>query len=349
MTQDTSSAPDNGETVADGSKTDARALRTEALVRRIGEFWTFGVFVLLVIGFTIANPAFFSQASWLSISVFATSLLLATVGQAFVIITGGIDLSIGAVVAFSAMLSALAMRALGAQGLSDGIVIGAGAVTALVGGLVFGLLNGLIITKVQLTPFIATLGTMGIATGGTLLLNNGLPIYEVPDALADFGNARLLDWIAMPVLVTTVICIVGGIVLHKLRFGRHVFAMGSSEEAARRSGIRGDRVLIKVYAIAGFTAGVAGFLLVARFGMAHPTFGSEVLLSSIAAVVIGGASLSGGRGSIFGAVVGGMIISILLTGLMLAGAAPFWQTFAVGVAILVAVYVDQLRLKVRDR
>ncbi len=321
--------------------------RVARVVEGIGDFWTLGVLGLLLVVFTVLNSVFLSQGSWLSISLYATSLLVVAIGETFVIISGGIDLSIGATLAFAAMSGAAVMRAAGHAGLADGGVMLLGAIVTLVVGLAVGVLNGFLITRLKLAPFIATLGVMGICGGGTLLLNNGNAIYEIPPQWSDLGRVTIGGWFPFPVIVAAAICVVMWLTLGRLRFGRHIYAIGSNEEAARRAGIRVDRSITGVYALSGVLAGVAGLLLVTRFGIAHPNFGSDALLPAIAAVVIGGGSLTGGRGTVGGTIIGTAVISVLLTGLILAGVEPFWQTVAVGIVIIVAVYVDQLRLTLR--
>jgi ribose transport system permease protein len=224
-----------------------------------------------------------------------------------------------------------------------------GAAAAIVAGTGIGAINGVLITKLKLAPFIVTLGMLGITGGGTLLLNGGLEIDDIPAKWSTLGNYVLFGWFPAPVLVAGALCIVMWLTLSQTRFGRQVYAIGSNPEAARRAGINVGRKLIAVYAIAGCMASLSGLVVMARFGIAHPSFGSNDLLASIAAVVIGGTSLFGGRGTIPGTIIGTAILSVLVTGLVLANVQPYWQTVVVGLIIILAVYIDQLRRSLRDR
>jgi ribose transport system permease protein len=319
------------------------------LLARVSDFWTLGVLVLIMLGLGLANHAFFTQASWLATSVYATEVLVLALGQTFVIITAGIDLSLGAVLGFTAMWSAWVMEHLLQAHASTWSTMILGAAAAVVAGAGIGFVNGLLITKLKLAPFIVTLGTLGIAGGATLLLNSGREIDQIPSKWSFLGNYVVGGWFPLPVIVALGLCVVMWLVLRQTKFGRHVYAIGSSEEAARRAGINVTRTLIAVYSLAGLMASLSGLLVMARFGIAHPSFGANDLLASIAAVVIGGTSLFGGRGTIAGTIVGTAILSVLVTGLVLANVQPYWQTVTVGIIIIVAVYVDQLRLTLRER
>jgi ribose transport system permease protein len=319
------------------------------LSERAGAFWTLGVLLVILIGLGLANPNFFSRASWLATSVYATEVLIVALGQTFVMITAGIDLSLGALLGFSAMSGAWVMERTMAAGFNVPAVMVIGAAATLGVGFIIGLLNGVLITKLKLAPFIATLGTLGLTSGGTLLINNGKEIDQIPARWSDLGNSVIAGWFPFPVIVAVALCIATWLVLKQTIFGRHVYAIGSNVEAARRAGINIDMTLLAVYALAGGTAAASGILVMSRFGIAHPSFGANDLLASIAAVVIGGTSLFGGRGTIPGTIIGTAILSVLVTGLVLAGVQPFWQTVAVGAIIILAVYVDQLRSSMRGR
>ncbi|MGV8885367.1 MAG: ABC transporter permease [Microbacteriaceae bacterium] len=308
------------------------------------------IFILLVVTLGLISPSFFSQASWLATSQSATVIVLLAIGQAFVIITGGIDLSVGAVLGCSAMISASVMRNLVVSEVDSWTVVFVGVIVSLAAGLFMGLINGLVITKLKITPFIATLGMLGVASGTTNLINNGTEIVNVPAQLGFIGNTTLFGgWLAIPVAVTIIVAIIAAIVLARTRFGMRTYAIGSNSAAARRAGIGVDRHLIAVYMISGLTAGIAGFLLMSRFVSASPLAGTSQELAAIAAAVIGGASLVGGRGSILGTVIGASITATLQIGLILAGVASFWQTVTIGVIIVLAVYGDQLRIRLTSR
>lgn len=340
------------ESVAIGAGEKAPAWRraVSLLGRGDGDVARVLILAVLVIALGVVSPAFFSQASWIATSQSATVIALLAIGQAFVIITGGIDLSVGAMLGCSAMISAVVMRALIGNGMEGFSVIGIGALVAIASGALMGLVNGLVITKMKITPFIATLGMLGVASGTTNLLSGGTEIVTLPPELTIIGNTTIFGgWLTLPVALTIVIAIVAGLVLARTRFGMRTYAIGSNPAAARRAGIGVDGQLVRVYMLSGILASVAGFLLMSRFVGASPLAGVNTELAAIAAAVIGGASLVGGRGSILGTVVGASITATLQIGLILAGVASFWQTVAIGVIIVLAVYGDQLRIKVTDK
>jgi ribose transport system permease protein len=306
--------------------------------------WIGGVLLAICVVFAVNSPYFLTRANWLNTSSTATEVLLLAVGETFVICSGGIDLSVGAVLGCAGTAGAWAMAhwfatATGAAPLALSVGF---LVTLLVGG-AFGALNGLLVTRAAVPPFVVTLGTLGIATGLGYLLNNGQEISNIPASVTTVGNTNLGGWIPIPVAVTAVITIWYGLVLAKTRFGAYTLSVGDSREAVVRAGINDRRHLFKIYLLAGFLAGVAGILVMARLGAGSPDSGSTDNLNAIAAVVIGGASLFGGRGTIAGTVIGTGIIAVLLTGLVLVNVPPFWQEVLVGAVLILAVYIDQLR------
>jgi len=320
-----------------------------AWAERIGGAWTLGVLVALIIAFGIVNSHFFSRANWLATSEYAVEYLMLALGQTFVIITAGIDLSVGAMLGFSGMAGALLMAdLLGGRSASVGITV-LGIVAILVAGSAIGLINGLLVTKLKLTPFIVTLGTLGMATGAIYLLNNGAEVSTVPSQFAVIGTTVIAGWLPVPVLIAACFCVITWLLLSRTRFGLRTYAIGSNEAAARRAGINVDRHLIYVYTLTGFLAGVAGLLVTARFTAASVTAGLNDELDAIAAVVIGGASLFGGRGTIQGTIIGTLVISVLVTGLVIANVQSFWQQVAVGAVLIAAVWADQLRIRLRQR
>lgn len=311
--------------------------------------WIFLVLVVIIAVFSFLNfEAFASVFNLRNIMIDASTLLLVAVGMTFVIITGGIDLSVGSVLVFSQVVAALVMRGMGAEGLT---VILAGLGSALLSGVAWGLLNGLLIAKTRIPALIVTLGTLGMAQGAALLLSGGINIRGAvpPELLSTVGIGRLFGEIPYLVLIAGAITILGGILLHLTRFGRHTYAIGSNAEAARRAGINVSRHLIKVYAMSGLLAGLAGYLLLARFTTTTIEGHGTTNLQAIAAVVIGGTSLFGGIGAVFGTVVGVFIPSILRNGFIILGVQPFWQQVAVGAVLILAVYVDQLKRRARER
>jgi ribose transport system permease protein len=303
---------------------------------------------VIIAVFSVLNfDAFASVFNLRNIMIDASSLLIIAVGMTFVIITSGIDLSVGSVLVFSQVVAAMVMRAMGAEGLT---VILVGVMSALFSGVAWGLLNGFFIAKTRIPALIVTLGTLGMAQGAALLLSGGINVRgAVPSELVTtVGIGRLFE-IPYLVLIAVGVTIVGGLALHLTRFGRHTYAIGSNAEAARRAGINVPRHLIKVYALSGLLAGLAGYLQLARFTTTTIEGHGTDNLQAIAAVVIGGTSLFGGTGMMFGTVIGVFIPAILRNGFIIIGVEPFWQQVAVGAVLILAVYVDQLKRRARER
>ena len=343
-----SSAEAASETTAEMTSRASKR-RLVRVVERAGGLWTLAVLAGLILIFGFVAPGFYSQANWLATSEYAVEFMLLALGETFVIITGGIDLSVGAMLGLSSMAAAVVMAHFMGNGAGSVPLAIAGGVTAvLVGGLV-GVLNGFLITKLRVTPFVVTLGTLGMATGATYLLNNGGEVVNLPPQIADLGNSVIAGWLSVPVVITAALCVVCWLALSRKRFGLRTYAIGSNPLAARRAGINVDRHLINVYLISGLLAGVAGLMVMARFASASPVYGATDNLTAIAAVVIGGASLFGGRGTVLGTIVGTFIVSILVTGLILAHVEPFWQEVAVGMILIAAVAADQVRVRLLAR
>ncbi|ALE06899.1 sugar ABC transporter permease [Arthrobacter sp. ERGS1:01] len=300
------------------------------------------LFVIFLI-FTAMAPGVFS--TWDNVrQIIQNVSILGVLGIAmtFVIVTSGIDLSVGSNLVFSGVVAAKVMQSMGDNGWSTAFV---GVAVAVGCGLGWGLLNGVLIAKAKVPPLIVTLGTLGAALGLAQVITGGVDIRDVPSVLQDtigYGNVpgTTLPTITMIALVLIVIF---GVVLHKTKFGLHTFAVGSNEESARRVGIKVDRQLICVYALSGGLAGVAGILSLSQYGTTAIAGQSATNLSVIAAVVIGGTSLFGGVGTIFGTVVGLFIPAVLQNGFVIVGIQPFWQQVAVGAVLVAAVYIDQRR------
>jgi len=318
---------------------------------KLGDAWITGVLVVLLVAFSIASPDFLTKAAWVATALAATEVILVGVGMAYVLIARGIDLSIGANLGLSAMLSALVMsKLIGTDGTGSTGVILIGLAISLVAGTLVGVLNGLVITRMRINPLIATLGTSGAATGITQLLNGGQQISQIPSGMIDLGTSTWFGgWLPVPALIAIVVVVVLGFILRSTRFGQRTYAIGSNPEAALRTGISVNRHTVGIYALAGGCAGLAGFLVMAQLGAASVTAGQSDTLPAIAAAVIGGVSLFGGRGSVFGAVVGALIITILQTGLVIAKVEASWQVIAVGVVLVLAVFVDQQRIRLATR
>jgi ribose transport system permease protein len=315
-----------------------------SLIKRITSLqsvWILGVLVVIVAFFSVAaGGKFFSASNFSLISQNIAVWAVLGVGMTFVIITSGIDLSIGSVLVFSSVVAAKVMESIGGDGWGTALI---GILAALVTGVLWGLLNGALVAKAKIPPLIVTLGTLSIALGLAQVITGGIDIRSVPEALTDFNTyIKILGIPSLP-FVALVVVIIGGIVLHKTKFGRYTYAVGSNEEAARRVGVHVSRHLIMVYALMGMLAGLGAVLALAQFGTTTIAGQSLTNLNVIAAVVIGGTSIFGGEGSIFGTVVGLFIPAVLQAGFVIIGVEPFWQGVAVGIVLIAAVYIDQSR------
>jgi ribose transport system permease protein len=290
--------------------------------------------LLLCIVLTFLSDNFFTVDNWLNILRQVSINALIAFGMTFVILTGGIDLSVGSVLALSSAIAA-GLMANGMGGFSA-IIIGVMA------GVAMGALNGAIITKGRVAPFIATLATMTIFRGATLVYTEGRPITGFSDDILFqmMGRGYFLG-IPVPVVFMLVIYAALYFVLKKTTFGRHTYAIGGNEEASRLSGIRVDRLKIWIYSLTGGLSALAGMILTSRLNSAQPTAGTAYELDAIAAVVLGGTSLSGGRGWIFGTFVGALIIGVLNNGLNLLNVSSFYQQVIKGIVILLAVILDR--------
>ncbi|MGH2860448.1 MAG: ABC transporter permease [Solirubrobacteraceae bacterium] len=335
---------------ADVPSREVPATRAGGLLRWARANWIFAVLIAIIAAFSIDSPYFLTKANWITTSTTATEVLLLAIGETFVIVSGGIDLSVGAALGLSGMTGGWTMmHFFSSPATPAAIVIAIGFIVTILTGLLIGLLNGLLVSHLNIPSFVVTLGTLGICTGLGDLIYGGQEISTLPPALASIGNTNLGSWVPVVVLVAVVLAVVFGLVLAKTRFGNYTYAIGDSCEAASRAGVNHRRHLVKVYMLAGVMAGVAGVTVMVRLGVASPTSGSSDNLNAIAAAVIGGTSLFGGRGTIAGAVIGTAIISVLLTGLIIVNVPPFWQLVAVGIVLIAAVYVDQLGTQLRTR
>ena len=301
--------------------------------------WIGLILVALILVFSLINPAdFFSASNARNIATDAAVLLVMGTGMTYVIITAGIDLSIGSVLVFAGVVSAKAMG----TGNGTGTIV-LGLVVALAAGLAWGVINGFLIAKGKIPPFIVTLGSFGVALGAALLITGGVDEREVPTKLiTGLGTGRLagIPWL---VVIAAIVCLIFGVILSQTRFGRYTYAAGSNAEGLRRAGVNLDRHLIKVYGLMGTLAGLAGFMNLARFGTTTISGHTTDNLNVIAAVVIGGTSLFGGVGTILGTVFGVFIPAVLQNGFIIVGVQPFWQQVAVGIVLVAAVYLDQVR------
>jgi ribose transport system permease protein len=316
-------------------------------------FWIGLVLLALFVIFSVMEPkAFLSAFNLRQLAIESAVLLVLAVGMTFVIITGGIDLSVGSVLIFASMVSAKAMNAMaGGSAVSSGWdVIAVGFIVALAGGAIWGLINGWLIAVAGIPPLIVTLGTLGAALGAAQLINDGSDISGIPAKLnRTFGFGRLFGVIPNLVIVATVITIAAAWLLHTTRFGRYTFAVGSNAEAVRRAGINVTGHLMRVYLLTGFLAGAAGFMSLAYANKTAIGAHSLDNLNAIAAVVMGGTSLFGGIGSMLGTVIGVFIPAVLKKGFNIVGVQDFWQSIAVGAVLIAAVWFDQQRRRSRNQ
>ncbi len=312
--------------------------------------WIFCVLLIIIAVFSAMRPTQFATAfEARTVATNVAVLMVVSVGMTFVIITAGIDLSVGSVLVFSGVIAAKVMNSVGG-GLKAGwgpILLG--LLCACLCGVGWGLFNGFLIAKAKVPPLIVTLGTLGMALGFTYIIASGQDITGVPTRLTqNIGLGRILG-IPWMVVIAATVAIIGSLTLTRTRFGRYTLAIGSNPEAARRVGINVDRHLIKVYALQGFLAGLAGFLALAYFDTTSISGHSSDNLNAIAAVVIGGTSLFGGSGTVIGTCIGVFIPVVLGSGFVIIGVQSYWQDVAVGAVLIIAVYVDQLRRRSRTR
>ena len=316
-------------------------------VDRVGDFWIVGVLIVMVLAFGLKSPDhdLFTRASWLNTSDYAVEFLILAV----VIITGGIDLSVGATLGFTGMVSAAVMQSMLNSHDNSLLTTVVGFAVALLLGAAVGFVNGYLITRLKLPPFIVTLGSLTAVGAAPALINGGNEVATLPSQLTTIGSTEIGGWVYVTVVIAAVVCIGMGFVLHRTRFGLRTYAIGSNNLGARRAGINVDAHLVSVYTISGVLGGLAGMMVTANFSVASPLAGTNDELNAIAAVVIGGASLFGGRGHMLGTVVGTFIIALLVTGLVLVGVSGSWQQVATGIIIVAAVAVDQVRLRLAER
>ena len=331
-------------TLAPTAPVDAAAapstLRTVLGQARQLSFWAENAapvgLVALVVVFSILSPDFFTLGNIKAMLLAAAILIILGVAQAFVITTGGIDLSIAATMTVAAVGFGLAWQA--------GLGFWPSVLIALLAGGVIGAVNGLLIAYGKVTDFIATLGTLGVATGVALIASDGKPITVNSMVLLRLttGSIRIFGY---PIVIAAVIGGLAWLVMFRSRFGLHVQAVGGSEESATANGVSAARIRIAVYLISALLAGLAAILLVARVGAAEPAINTSYLLNSIAAVVLGGVSLTGGKAKIVGPILGALLLTALTNGLTLLGVSQHYQPLAVGLVVVLAALLTRFQKK----
>ncbi|QHQ35126.1 ABC transporter permease [Algicella marina] len=303
----------------------------------------FASLIVLLIGFSLASPNFMQMTNMIAILQAASVNGVLAVAVTLVIITGGIDLSVGTMMTFCAVISGVVLT-------YAGMPLPLGIVAAIGAGALCGLCSGTFVAKMKIPPFIATLGMMLILKGLSLVISGTRPIYfnDTPGyTLISRGSliGEIFPFAPIPngVLILFVVAAFVSYILNRTVLGRYTFALGSNEEAVRLSGVNTDRWKMAIYALAGGIVGIAGLLISSRLNSAQPALGLGYELEAIAAVVIGGTSLSGGRGTILGSLIGALIMAVLINGLRVMSVAQEWQTVVTGAIIILAVYFDMLR------
>lgn len=301
---------------------------------------TFSMFLILLLIWVILSflsPYFFTVNNLFEITLQSAVFALIAAGETFVIFSGGIDLSVGSVFAFSAIVGGLVFQ----ETKSTLLCI----LVSILAGIAAGLMNGLFITQLKVPPFVATLGMMGIARGFALILCKGVPIYGLTEGYMWLGQGKIFGVIPVPTLIVALLFIIAFFVLKYTKFGRFTYAIGSNAEATRLSGVNINRVTLGIYMVSGMLAAVAGVIESARLATIQPAGGNGYELLAIGAVVIGGTSLFGGEGEITATLIGALIVTTIRNGLNILGVYAFWQYVVNGLIIITAVAIDQIRRK----
>ena len=328
-----------------------RAARDFSLIRLILEGRAFFALIAIIIVFSLLSPNYFTVANFLIMSSHVAIYGILAIGMLLVILNGGIDLSVGSILALSGVIAGFLMQ--GVEVPSLGVILyppvwAVVVITCAVGGAV-GAVNGVLVAWFRVPAFVATLGVLYVARGVALLMTNGLT-YNNLSGRAELGNTGF-DWLGfnrlfgvpISVLVLAALAIGFGLVLGRSAFGRWLYASGGNERAAELSGVPVKRVQITVYSLSGVLAAIAGLVLASQLTSAGPTAGTSYELTAIAAVVIGGAALTGGRGGVGGTMLGAFVIGFLSDGLVIIGVSSYWQTVFTGAVIVLAVLMNSIQ------
>lgn len=300
----------------------------------------FIILVAIIVLMCIASPAFSSVSNLLSVTRLFAPIAIAGIGVCMVIITGGIDLSLGSLYGLAGVIAAYCMK----QGMSTGVALILGTLSASI----FGMFNGLTIEKIGLPPFIATLATMSIARSICMIFTQGYPITKLNPAFLFIGQGELLA-IPFPIWLMAAIAAIFWVFLNQTVTGRRIYAVGGNEEATRISGVNTARVKILVYTLCSTLAGIAGIVTASKLGIGQPTSGTGFELDAIAAVAIGGVSMSGGHGTVSGTLIGAAIMGIIRNALVLLSIDPYYQQLIIGLVILGAVSIDQIGNRISSK
>lgn len=323
---------------------------TEKQKDMLQKFAALASLIGMVVIFSFTSNSFLSVGNGMTVALQVTSIAYLGIAATCVIITGGIDLSVGAILALAGVVAAMTVKA--------GAPVPVGMLAGILTGSFCGLINGLCITRLKLPPFIATLGMMMVARGVAFQITDAKAIGGLGESFAELGNGSLFRvaktgadgfpdvtfiGIPYPVLLMVVLAIAVSILLNRMTLGRHLYSVGSNTEAARLSGVNVQRVTLFAYILSGTFAGITGCVLASRLVTAQPSEGLMYELDAIAAAVIGGTSLSGGVGTVLGTVIGAFVIGILRNGLNMGGVSAFTQQILIGLVILLTVWIDQMR------
>lgn len=301
------------------------------MIQRLLPFLTL---IALFVGLSLATPHFLTGTNLSSVVRQTAVINIMALGMTLIIIAGGIDLSVGSILAFGGLMGTMAME--------KGASIPAGIAIGIFAGMLWGFINGALTTALRINPFIVTLGTMGIVRGIGLIVSNGLPVHEIPQTFSYLGEGTLVG-VPFVLWILLVCALAVHIILEHTRLGRGAYAVGSNPEAALYAGINVGLVTVAVYSIGGMLTGLAGMIEASRLMTGQPTAGQGYELQAIAAVVIGGGSLHGGEGSVIGTLVGAFIMGLLANGSDLLGISPYLQQAIIGAIIILAVAVDEFR------
>jgi ribose transport system permease protein len=302
------------------------------------EVGVFIALILMIVIFTILDPSYLTPGNMIDIIKMATINGILAIGMTFAIITGGIDLSVGS--SFALIIVAVSLLTTNGffpiTSIIFGVLIGAG----------LGAINGVLTTKMQLQPFIATLGTMSIYRGVAYVITGGWPVLNIPTTYRRSLGARIIGDVPISIIVLIVIVIVAHIFLQKTKFGHYLFAVGGNEEAAKLSGVNIEFIKVIAYLCCGICAAFAGMIMLANLGTGEPAAGQGYELDAIAASAIGGTRMAGGRGSVMGTILGALLLAALKIGLIITGVSTFWQFIVTGIIIVIAAYFEIIQSKI---